>query len=89
MHLPVVPRIICQAETHAKEIFQCYAASTSFLLKPFRDPMNEYATVPSTLVARLLSIWWKCPFALSKMPSYIPWQNALIQNALFLKGHFE
>ena len=26
----------------------------------------------------LLSIWWKCPFALSKMPSYIPWQNALI-----------
>ena len=32
---------------------------------------------------RLLSIWWKCPFILSKMPSYIPWQNALIQNALF------
>ena len=21
--------------------------------------------------SRLLSIWWKCPFALSKMPSYI------------------
>ena len=23
------------------------------------------------------------PFALLKMPSYIPWENALIQNAIF------
>ena len=43
-----------------------------------------------TVFARglLLSIWWKCPFALSKMPSYILWQNALFKNALFLKGIF-
>ena len=35
-----------------------------------------------SVLVRLLSIWWKCPFALSKMPSFITWQNALIQNAL-------
>ena len=28
----------------------------------------------------------KCPFALSKIPFYIPWPNALIQNAIFNKG---
>ena len=33
-------------------------------------------------------LWWEglFPFALWKMPSYNPWQNALIQNALFKKG---
>ena len=31
----------------------------------------------------LLSILRKCSFSLSKMPSYNPWQNALIQNAFF------
>ena len=36
----------------------------------------------------LFSTWWKRPFALSKMPSYILWQNALFQNALFSKGIF-
>ena len=33
-------------------------------------------------------LWWEglFPFALWKMSSYNPWQNALIQNALFKKG---
>ena len=28
----------------------------------------------------------KCPFALSKMPFYIPWENALIQNSLLKRA---
>ena len=43
-------------------------------------------TVRYTLYTGLLSIWWKCPFALSKMPSYSLWQNALFQNALFKRA---
>ena len=34
----------------------------------------------------IFSIWWKCPFALSKIPSYIPWQNALIQMPFFKRA---
>ena len=47
---------------------------------------NIWMALKSKGIFLAFSIWWKCPFALSKMPFYIPWQNALFQNALFKRG---
>ena len=69
----------------------CKSLNCGAVSQPASQLLSQSASQPG-----LLSIWWKCLFVLSKMPSYILWQNALFKNTFFYKsilsrnieGHF-
>ena len=59
-----------------------------FILFDIFNPYPDWVTFEYVFSFGQHLLWWEglFPFALWKMPSYNPWQNALIQNTLFKKG---
>ena len=72
---------VTKQKNHISAIFTLWkhpnCSITEYFLMTKNCPYIVFSSQQMKWIYGLLSIWWKCPFALSKMPSYIPWQNAL------------
>ena len=62
-----------------------------FILLKFFNPHPDWVIFYLVFSFGQHLLWWEglFPFALWKMPSYNPWPNSLIRNALFQKGQYK